>query len=169
MDKKIAKDNMSSPLITIGWNERMESAYRRMQTQRVRHLPVTDESGEIIGVLSDRDVQRSMISKIDRPVGQILSDETIQFDAASRVRDYMSWPAKSVDLRADLRSVAARMVDEKVSSILVYDGSTPVGIVTAEDLLKVLIELLSDPRAQLRWTLEQVLDGAFTQLKSTLV
>jgi acetoin utilization protein AcuB len=169
MNKKLVKENMSSHLITIGWNEKMESAYKRMQSKRVRHLPVINDAGEVVGMLSDRDVQRSMISEIERPSGRIVSDETIEFDVDSKVRDYMSWPAKEVDQHTELRFVAEQMVVEKVSSLLVCNGNKTVGIVTAEDLIKVLIELLSDPKTPIRWTLEHILDGTFNQLKSTLV
>lgn len=169
MNKKIVKDNMSAHLVTIGWNESMESAYRRMQSQRIRHLPVTNEGGEVVGLLSDRDVQRSMISEIERPVGWAISAETIEFDEDSRVRDYMSWPAVTVDQNTDLRLVAQKMVTEKISSLLVCSGIKTVGIVTAEDLLKVLVELLSDPGTPKRWTLDHVLEGAFSKLENTLV
>ncbi len=169
MSNKSVNENMSTHLITIGWNEKMETAYKRMQTKKVRHLPVTNETGEFIGMLSDRDVQRSMISQIKRPAGRIVADESIEFDQDSRVRDYMSWPVKSVDQSTDLRLVAERMVLEKVSSLLVYNAGKPVGIVTAEDLIQVLIELLSDPGTPARWTLDQVMEGTFSQLSNTLV
>ena len=141
---------------------------QRMDAKGVRHLPVTNEMGEIIGMLSDRDVQRSMISQLEKPSGRIVSDETIKFDEESRVRDYMSWPAKSVSQNSELRHVAEIMVVDKVSS-LVCKGDEPVGIVSTEDLIKVLIEMLSDPKTSSRWTLEDVLKGAFTQLSNTLV
>lgn len=169
METKLVKDSMSKNLITIGWRDRMESAYRRMQSQRVRHLPVVNDSGEIIGMISDRDVQRSMISQIDRPMGRIVADETIEFDVNARVCDYMSWPAKTVDQDSELKLVAERMIQEKVSSLLVCKLGTPVGIVTAEDLIRVLIDLLADPKTPARWTLEQVLAAPFQKLDSTLI
>src|SRR5688572_30168665 len=109
MQQKLVRENMSSHLVTIGWNEKMENAYKRMQSLRVRHLPVLNDQGEVIGMLSDRDIQRSMISQIERPSGRIVSDETIQFDENCLVRDYMSWPVKSVEQNTELRRVAERM------------------------------------------------------------
>lgn len=169
MNKKHVKENMSTHLVTIGWGESMENAYLRMQSKRVRHLPVLSESGEIVGILSDRDVQRSMISQMERSPGRVISDESIEFDPESRVRDYMTWPAKSVDLNSDLRVVAERMVSEKISSFLVSKEDRVVGIVTAEDLLKVLAQLLADPRAPLRWTLDHIMEGTLDRLPNTLI
>lgn len=159
---------MSTHLITIGWNEKMESAYRRMQTKRVKHLPVVNDTGEIIGMLSERDVQRSMISQVEKPTGRIATDETIEFDDESKVRDYMSWPAKSVEQNTELRLVAERMILEKVHSFLVCSGTRTVGIVTVEDLMKVLIELLSDPAAPMEWALDHILENPFGQLKAII-
>lgn len=168
MNKKPVRENMSTHLITIGWGDSMKNAYLRMHSKHVRHLPVINDAGEIIGILSDRDVQRSMISQMEREPGRVISDETIEFDPESRVRDYMSWPAMSVDQNSDLRLVAEKMVTEKISSFLVRKGDSVVGIVTAEDLLKVLVELLSDPRTPIRWTLDHVLEGTFSKLPNTL-
>lgn len=167
MTQKLVKENMSTHLITIGWGQSMSAAYRRMQAQRIRHLPVIDDQGHVAGMLSDRDVQRAMISEIDRSSG--ISDERVEFDPDSQVRDYMSWPAIAIDQRSDLRAVAIKMISEKISSLLVCQGERITGIVTADDLLKVLVELLSDPETSSRWTLGHIVDGAFTKLESTLV
>jgi CBS domain-containing protein len=169
MKKKWVKENMSTHLITVGWNEKMETAFKRMQSKKVRHLPVTNEEGEIIGMLSDRDIQRSMISQIEHPSGHLAADEKIEFDEDCRVRDYMSWPIKSVDQDSNIRLVAERMVLEKVSSLLVCHGEKIMGVVTTEDLLKVLIQVLSDPKAPKQWTLKQILDEASEDLRATLV
>lgn len=164
-----AWEEMSPDLITIGWNEPIERAYARMRAKRVRHLPVLDDRGDVAGILSDRDVQRAMISQVDAPTRQPFPDETIEFDPESRVRDYMSWPAEFADQSTDLRAVAERMVSEKISSLLVSRGDTILGIVTAEDLLKVLIQVLAEPTAPQNWTLKRLLDETGIHLAKTLV
>lgn len=159
MNNKLLKENMSKHLITIAWDESIERAYRLLKANEVRHLPVHSNSGEIIGILSDRDVQRAMISRIEPVAGRVTGDETIDFDPNSRVSDYMSWPPKSVDQNADLKLVAEKMIIGKISALLVVNGEKIVGIVTTEDMLKVLLELLSDSSNPLRWTLERLMPG----------
>lgn len=150
--KKTVNETMSTQIITIGWNERMETAWRRMQERRIRHLPVVNENGEAVGMLSDRDVQRAMISQLDPEVTQVISDETIEFDQNAHVRDYMSWPARTVEAGSDLRLVTERMISEKVSAFLVTHEGRVTGIVTSEDLLQVLSDLLADPKTPAtRW------------------
>ena len=166
--KKLIRENMSSNLITIGWNERMETAHSRMTVNRVRHLPLLTEAGEVIGMLSDRDVQRAMVSTVERGSLSQNVSEVIEFDPESHVRDYMSWPIESVDLNTELRVVARRMIQEKISSLLVFQGEKIVGIATVEDLLKVLVELLSDPETGPQWTLSGLLKSGYSQ-NSTLI
>jgi acetoin utilization protein AcuB len=167
--KKLVRENMSNHLISIGINERVETAFKRMREHSVRHLPVISEVGEIVGMLSDRDVQRAMISTIEHePRGRGVS-ETIIFDPETRVRDYMTWPVEAVDQHTGIRLVAERMVQEKISSFLVSHGEKIVGIVTTEDLLRVLMDLLSDSKPESQWTLNNILESSFSQLKSTLV
>lgn len=174
MSHKIVKHCMSSDhLITIGWNETMKSAYLRMQLKRVSHLPVSNDFGEIIGMLSDREVQRAMISQIKRQHGQLIADESFEFDEEIRVRDYMSWPAKTIDQNADLRLAAERMILEEISSFLVIRQTRSVlkavGILTAEDMLKVLIELLTDPKTPMPgWRLEKLFKSSDYKIASTL-
>ena len=161
MSKKTAGESMTNKLVTINVGENLETAYRRMQKRRLRHLPVCDDTGEVVGMLSDRDVQRAMISEVTHEgAGSVASSETIAFDPEARVRDYMGWPILTVERNSDLKLVAERILREKVSALLVKDGKNFVGIVTTDDLLKVLIDLLADPQASARYTLQGVLEEA---------
>lgn len=132
--KNTAKDMMTKTLTTIAWNRPMEEASRLMEERRIRHLPVTDQEGLVIGILSDRDVNRAMNPK--RP----------GFMDGVLVGDYMSWPAITVDEKTSVADVAEGMVDEKVSAFLVTRGGAEVvGIVTSEDMLRLLMDVLREP------------------------
>lgn len=148
---------MSTELVTIASDERMETAYKRMKKLNLRHLPVLDHQGTVIGMLSDRDVQRSMISQITREDSghrsHYFTNETIEFDPKAIVRDYMSWPVFYMNQDSDLQLVAQRMLKERISSVLVEDQGKTVGIITTDDLLKLLVTLLGQPQPVLRMTL----------------
>lgn len=57
----------------------------------------------------------------------------------------MTQPAKIVNIHKDLESVIDLMINEKVSSCLIEDNGEVVGIVTSEDLLRVLKDHLNQP------------------------
>lgn len=163
--KHAAGESMTAELITIDWNEGLKTAYERMKKHRIRHLPVRNDAGEIVGMLSDRDVQRAMISEV-RHDGTF-SEEKLQFDPEARVRDYMGWPVLAIDQQTELALVAERMLSEKISAFLVQnEGGRTIGIITTDDLLKVLIHLLADPKASARWTLRNLIDEGSFRLSS---
>ena len=47
---------MSTPLITIGANSRVRDAVEIMQLKKIRRLPVIDNSGKMVGIITDKDV-----------------------------------------------------------------------------------------------------------------
>lgn len=159
---------MSLDLLMIGWDERIETAYHRMQSNRLRHLPVHNDSGEIIGMLSDRDVQRAMISQVEHNPSATLSVETIEFDPESRVRDYMGWPVIAVERDADLMEVVRTILSKRVSALLVREEGRAVGIVTTDDLLQVLAELLAEGNGP-KWTLRSLLENSAERYDAVLV
>jgi CBS domain-containing protein len=61
---------MTAPAITIGPDATIPAAARLMNTHRVRRLPVVDEKGKLVGVVSRRD----LLSVFLRPDADIIHD-----------------------------------------------------------------------------------------------
>ena len=76
---------MTRSLLTVRWNLSLEDAWKMMKERSIRHLPVLDAEGGLIGILSDRDVKRAM-----DPVHSTFMQGAI-------VGDFMSWPILSVE------------------------------------------------------------------------
>lgn len=57
------REIMSSTVHTIHPNQTVEEAMELMDKKHVRHLPVEDDDGRIIGMISLRDVVRAIIYK----------------------------------------------------------------------------------------------------------
>ncbi|MEK6555021.1 MAG: CBS domain-containing protein [Bdellovibrionota bacterium] len=133
---------MSTNLITVNKAEILHTAYRIMSANRIRHLAVTNEFNEICGILSDRDVQRGMSSQVTNIFGMRVED--LKFLPDSKVGDYMTWPPKMISAESDLRDAAQLFLDEKISAVLIADGKKVEGIITTDDLLRVLLKLLND-------------------------
>lgn len=140
MTQHSAREIMTSRLETIRFDASMREAFEAMKEHKIRHLPVVDDDGLIVGLLSDRDVQRSMVPRKDGPS---FEEPSCEFDPSHRVGDFMSWPVKAVEQHERVADVAERMLREKVSAFLVFTSNrAPVGIVTTDDLLKLLVSLL---------------------------
>jgi CBS domain-containing protein len=52
---------MSSPLITINPNNSIKDAIEIMQQKDIRRLPVVDNKGKMVGIITDKDVFRAML------------------------------------------------------------------------------------------------------------
>lgn len=138
MKRPTTQQSMTHTLVTVKWNTSIRQAHELMGERRIRHLPVTDEEGFVVGILSDRDVNRAM-----SPVRPGFMEDSL-------VGDFMSWPAITVDEKTSIKDVAEGMVDEKVSAFLVTKGGEQVvGIITSEDLLRLLKEMLKDEPGRL--------------------
>ena len=156
---------MSKNLITIHEGGSLDMAYALMKKNQIRHLPVLNENEKVVGILSDRDLQRALKSKV---LGSgVTKWESCEFDPGSLVGDYMSWPVKTVDVTVSLRTLTDLMLKEKVSSYLVTKETQVVGIVTTDDLLKYLAHLLGENHETWQDTLTDLFSfgrmGAYAQ------
>ena len=115
------RDLMSTALITVNSNEPIKEAHAEMQIGVVRHLPVIDDRGRLAGMLSDRDVLRSLSTK--KP---------------QRVADLMTRDVVTTRPDTAAHSAAALMVDHKISSLpVVDDGGALVGLITITDYVEL--------------------------------
>lgn len=124
---------MSTRLITIQNTEGLEAAYVKMKLNGIRHLPVIDSKNHVVGIISDRDIQRAMMS---------LDAGDFAFNPDDTVEDYMNSQIKSVAQDFELLSVVQKMIDHQISAVLITQGANVVGIVTHEDLLLILADML---------------------------
>ena len=123
---------------TIGYEDPIQKASELMLEHRFRHLPVTDQLGEVIGIISDRDIQRAMETRRHGiEVEMVIAPHR-------KVKDFMSWPPHSVTDDTALIEVVKFMIQEKVSAVLVNSKVTEKvrGIITTEDILKAFVKNL---------------------------
>lgn len=127
-------DLMSQNIVTIGALDSCLEAVSRMHGARVRHLPVVDDAGALIGVVTDRDLRHHLFGPLVlKEVGTIAVDILLK---AVPVSEIMSTPVMSVPARADIVEAARIMLEDKVGSLPVVEGGRVVGIVTETDVLR---------------------------------
>ncbi len=114
-------DIMSTALITVRASELVTEAHAEMESGAVRHLPVVDDHGRLVGVLSDRDLLRAATA-VERH--------------APRVSEIMSPDVVKVGPDTPAHQAAALMLELTINSVAVVDEEGAlVGIVTATDFL----------------------------------
>jgi CBS domain-containing membrane protein len=107
----------------------------------VRHLPVVDENGELVGMLSDRDLRSYSLPYAMEYTGPDEADER----TSAPVSDVMQGDVISVGTDADISEVISLMIDHKVGAIPVVDSLEGglVGIVSYIDVLRLAEEELT--------------------------
>lgn len=151
MENKLAQ-NMTHKLITVNERAQLLRAYELMTKNSIRHLPAVNADGDIVGIISERDLLRATDSTV---IGDgVFRMESCDISPDKLVKDYMSWPVRTVDKSTPLKSVCSRMIQEKISAYLIIDGSEVMGIVTTDDMLRALYELLPGPEADFKTKVE---------------
>jgi CBS domain-containing protein len=131
------RDVMSRDVETISAGTPAHAAISRMVTRKVRHLPVVDQLGSLVGVVTDRDLRRHLFSPgVFERIGRVSSDELLK---AVTVKQVMSSPAVSVRADDHLETAARLMVECKIGSLPVVEDERVVGIITETDLLRRIV------------------------------
>ncbi len=118
--------------VTVAPDENIAAAAEVMQTMNIRHLPVVDETGDLVGMLSDRDVRALLLPYLSEPDQ---AQRTAPMNAT--VATVMTSRPLSVDAESDASLAAELMIENRVGSIPVVDADGAlVGIVSYVDLLR---------------------------------
>ncbi len=129
---------MSSPAITIAPEIPASLALRKMMEHEIRRLPVVDDDGRLLGLVTDRDLRGSLepwsVPHPSRPYEPAGADPP--------VKDVMRKAVAVVTPRDSVRDAARLMHDLKVTGLPVVEGRRCVGVITVQDLLEVLVAAL---------------------------
>jgi len=128
------EDVMSQPVVTIEVADSCLEAVGRMHEARVRHLPVVDREGLLVGVVTDRDLRHHLFSPaVYKELGTVPTDSLLR---AAPVTAIMSTSVVAVEPGASLMDAARLMLEENVGSLPVVHAGRVVGILTETDLLR---------------------------------
>ena len=130
----LAKDVMSSPVVSLLATATVQQAQDLFQNRRFRHIPVINDHGQVWGIVSDRDMLRG---KADPSAYRVPS----AFDPArTLIHPFMSQPVLVAHPEAEVRGIARIMFEEHVGAMpIVSEVGKLVGMVTRSDILRVLI------------------------------
>jgi acetoin utilization protein AcuB len=135
---------MTQDPITLDVDHRVYHAYATMELYRIRHIPILNDDGHLVGIVSDRDLKKHIHDAFDEDSQKFSNFELMH----TRLEDLMTSDLKTSIPSADLADVASFMLQERISSmpIVAADNNQKlIGILTDSDLLNVLVSLLKRP------------------------
>ena len=127
---------MTKKVRSVGPESTIADAARLMSEIRVRRLPVVSDSGELIGMLSSKDILKI--------VAQLVGGEKMGAAFDKKVSEIMTQEVLRIDEEDDVRIAASKMMIFGIGGLAV-EGTTQglVGLVTERDLVKRLCEVRS--------------------------
>lgn len=155
------RDRMSSPAITVAADTPFQDALKLMRERRFRRLPVVDEHGLLIGIVSERDLLHAAPS----PATSLSVWEVNYLLWKLKVADVMTEKVTTVSPGSTLEEAAQIMVSLKIGGLPVVDDKHHVvGVVTETDIFRAFAELLGSNEHGLR-LLVRVPEGRGTLAK----
>ena len=150
-----AKDVVTTKVTTVSPDNSVRQAARVMLARNVSGLPVIDDDGRLVGLISEGDLlRRSELGSatiVTREGPLLSSDEqarTYVKSNAWRVADVMSRNLVVVDEETPLSRVAALMEEHGIKRLPVVRGTALVGIVSRADLLRAIVAARPDETAR---------------------
>ncbi len=114
------KEVMTRDPITVDPEARLGTAIDVMRTKQIRHLPVVDDDGQFVGIITDRDLRQATFAPVLaehlgrggqrrlRGLGQALEDLT--------VKDAMTWAVVTTHPEATTAHAASLMYEHRVTT-----------------------------------------------------
>lgn len=147
-----ASDIMNTDVVTVHPRTSVREAAALLAEHRVTSMPVLDDDGAIIGIVSELDLLRDRMPHDPRAhLGRSLDDRP---DPARTVRDVMTDSVICLSENADAADLAELLVDNKVRAVPIIRGADLVGIVSRRDVLRTLLRDDTAIRADVRERLD---------------
>ncbi|MDR3089897.1 MAG: CBS and ACT domain-containing protein [Desulfobulbaceae bacterium] len=138
---------MTKTLIHGDENMTVGQAHDLMREKKIRHLPITDEAGKLLGIVSDRDVRSALPSDMVGADSPYWQDSSYQEKAAvilnAPVASLMTKNPVRVAPFDTLQDMLLLMQRNRVGALPVVDENGFLkGILSAGDILNAFIEVL---------------------------
>lgn len=142
----LVQELMSSPVVSVQKNTSFHDALGLMREKKIRRLPVVNEAGWLIGIITEGDLLLALPS----PITALNSWERHSMLARMTVGNVMSpRPLVIAHPETTLQEAARLMLQNSIGGMPVVDALHQlVGVITATDVFRVLTSL---PVSQNEW------------------
>jgi CBS domain-containing protein len=168
------RDVMTTEVITVGPTTPLRDVARVLADNRISGLPVVDEAGSVLGVVSEADflVKEQGIDGIrHRPLARLVGESRttrarLARLAARTAGEAMSSPAITVAPWTRIAEAAQVMLERRINRLPVVEHGCLVGIVTRADLIRAYVrtdaELARTIREEILWRTLMLDPATFT-------
>ena len=133
----IVRDFMTKNPIYTNPKELISNVKSTMDREQITKVPVLDDSGKLIGVITKTDLKKTMPSNATTldiyELSYLLSKITVE--------KVMKTHPITIQKDATIEEAAKIMSEKGISSLIVMDGEVLSGILTKTDLFKAVVDM----------------------------
>jgi CBS domain-containing protein len=150
------RDLMTTNVLTVRSSTQLKDAAALLAEHRISGLPVVDDEGHVLGVLSEGDILYKETGTKDKPgfFDRLLSVPPTGLDlklAARTVGEAMSVPAVTIRPRRPVTQAATTMIEKGVNRLPVIDDEDRlIGIITRADLVRAFVRSDAEIEQEIR-------------------
>jgi len=132
--------SMTQKVITIDKDEDLFCAQEKMKTNGIRHLPVVDASGILLGIVTDRDIRSAMPSDA---LSDIDSSEVKAGMATLKAKNIMTETPVTISPAHTIQDAMLLIQKTRVGALPVVDETGRLkGIISIRDLVRAFTNVL---------------------------
>jgi acetoin utilization protein AcuB len=137
--KGFMREKINKNPVTIGPEASFYEARALIHDKGIRHLPVVDKSGHLLGIVTDRDIREAAPSD-----ATLLSVQELHYLLGKlKVSSFMTPKEKLITITPDtiIEEAVQLMHDHKIGCLPVLEGDKLYGIFTETDALAHLVDV----------------------------
>lgn len=136
MKKELVQDWMTTEVVTVTAGTSLPRANQIMTKEEIRRLPVVDDEGRLIGIVSRGDVRGALPS----PASPLSIWEMNYLITKITVGEIMAKDPISIGPDSTIGEAARTMLENRVSGLPVVDGENKLrGIITESDIFSMVV------------------------------
>ncbi|MBN1314962.1 MAG: CBS domain-containing protein [Anaerolineales bacterium] len=160
----VGKRMKRNPL-TIQPDVSIAEALEKMRREKMRHFPVLDKQGHLVGIVSRQDLLYAAPSSVT----SLNVWEVTYLVSQVKVKEVMTRDVITAAEDLPVEDAARIMSDNKIGCLPVVRNGLVVGIITETDLFNIFLELFEARQEGIRLTvLAPYFKGSLAQITSTI-
>lgn len=130
------REAMTSPVVTVTEDMSVRAALKLLDRHRVTSLPVVDDAGRVVGIVSEADLVRDAVLRDQRK--RIIPQDVTDTPPPRRVGDVMTAHPVTVTGTDDLADAVELLTTTTVKSLPVLEEGHVVGVLSRRDVVHLL-------------------------------
>jgi len=133
-----AEDIMVRNVISCQAGDTLAHARQLMKTHSIRHIPVVNDQGELVGLIT----QKTMLRETFLIASRFGMTDLEYQEKKKKVGDFMETGVETIQSQLPLLEAGRYFVESKQGCLPVLEQGRVVGMLTSADFVKLSVQLL---------------------------